>query len=192
MRLKLVVVSQAAFAGYELPERGTIVLGRSERSDLRIDDPSITRRHARLYLAGDKIEVEDLGSANGTRVRDRRLEPGRRVPVLRGEAFRLGSALLVIHPVDEAPPPSSSPVTAEETATRRESLTGAGPAPEKRARARVIHDPAMIALYALVDRIAAGNINVVVVGETGVGKELVAERLHHQSRRRASPFLKFN
>src|ERR1700722_15241477 len=92
--LKLVVVSQAAFAGYALPARGTIVLGRSEKSDLRIDDPSITRKHAKLHL-GERIEVEDLGSVNGTRVRNQRLAPGERVVVHRGEAFRLGAVLVV-------------------------------------------------------------------------------------------------
>jgi two-component system, NtrC family, response regulator AtoC len=187
--LKLVVVSQAAFTGYALPSRGSIVLGRSEKSDLRIDDPSITRRHARLHL-GDRIEIEDLGSVNGTRVRDQRLEPGQRVPVFRGEAFRLGAALLVIHAVDDAAPPSGR--ISEEVATRREEATGTGHLPTDRARARVVHDPAMHELYALVDRIAAGNINLLIIGETGVGKELVAERLHEQSRRRGKPFLRLN
>src|SRR5271156_6861354 len=110
-RLKLVVVSQAAFAAYELRARGTIVLGRSEKSDLRIDDSSITRRHAKLHLAGsERMEIEDLGSVNGTRVRDKRIEPEQRVAVFRGEAFRLGPALLVIHPVDAdpAPPPRAA------------------------------------------------------------------------------------
>jgi transcriptional regulator with PAS, ATPase and Fis domain len=187
--LKLVVVSQAAFTGYALPSRGTIVLGRSEKSDLRIDDPSITRRHARLHL-GERIEIEDLGSVNGTRVRDQRLEPGQRVPVFRGEAFRLGAALLVIHAVDEAAP-ASGPIS-EEVATRREDATGTGHAPGERARARIVHDPNMRELYALVDRIAAGNINLLIIGETGVGKELVAERLHERSRRRGKPFLRLN
>jgi transcriptional regulator with PAS, ATPase and Fis domain len=187
--LKLVVVSQAAFTGYALPSRGTIVLGRSEKSDLRIDDPSITRRHARLHL-GERIEIEDLGSVNGTRVRDQRLEPGQRVPVFRGEAFRLGAALLVIHAVDEAAP-ASGPIS-EEVATRREDATGTGHAPGERARARIVHDPSMRELYALVDRIAAGNINLLIIGETGVGKELVAERLHERSRRRGKPFLRLN
>ena len=187
--LKLVVVSQAAFTGYALPSRGSIVLGRSEKSDLRIDDPSITRRHARLHL-GERMEIEDLGSVNGTRVRDQRIEPGHRVPVFRGEAFRLGAALLVIHAVDETVPPSG-PIS-EEVATRREDPTGVGHMPDARVRARVVHDPAMHALYALVDRIAVGSINVLVIGETGAGKELVAERVHEQSRRRGKPFLRLN
>ncbi len=187
--LKLVVVSQAAFAGYALPARGAIVLGRSEKSDVRIDDPSITRKHAKLHL-GERIEIEDLGSVNGTRVRDQRLEPGRRVPIFRGEAFRLGAALLVIHAVDEPVPPSG--VIAEEIATRREDVTGIGPPSSSPTRARVVFDPRMRELYAFVDRIAAGNINVLLSGETGVGKELVAERVHEQSRRRGRPFLRLN
>ena len=187
--LKLVVVSQAAFASYALPSRGSIVLGRSEKSDLKIDDPSITRQHARLHL-GDRFEIEDLGSVNGTRVRDQRIEPGQRVPVFRGEAFRLGAALLVIHAVDETVAPSR-PIS-EEVATRRDDGTGTGHMPGQRSGARIVHDPAMHELYALVDRIAVGNINVLVVGETGVGKELVAERVHDRSRRRTQPFLRLN
>jgi two-component system response regulator AtoC len=189
--LKLVVVTPTAFSGYALPGRGTIVLGRSEKSDLRIDDPSITRMHAKLHL-GEPMEIEDLGSVNGTRVRDRRLEPGRRVALVCGEAFRLGTALLVIHAVDDAPPPPPATIS-EEMATRREDSTAAPPrGPGQRVRAHVVHDPSMHELYALIDRIAAGNINVLVIGETGVGKELVAERLHERSRRRAKPFLRLN
>jgi transcriptional regulator with PAS, ATPase and Fis domain len=189
--LKLVVVSRAAFASYALPARGTLVLGRSEKSDLRIDDPSITRRHAKLHL-GDRFEVEDLGSVNGTRVRNQRLEPGRRVQVHRGEAFRLGAALLVIHAVEEALPPSTT--VSDEDATQRDDGTNTGRAPGKRdrPRARIVHDPAMLELYAIIDRIAAGNINVFVSGETGVGKELVAERVHEKSRRHGKPFLRLN
>jgi len=187
--MKLVVVSQAAFTGYALPTHGSIVLGRSGSSDLKIDDASITRKHARLHL-GEQIEIEDLGSVNGTRVRDQRIEPGRRVPVNRGEPFRLGSALLVIHAVDEETGPR--PKVTEETATRRDDGTGTGHATGKRGRSRIVNDPAMHALYELVDRIAAGNINLLITGETGVGKELVAERLHERSRRSSRPFLRLN
>ena len=167
------------------------MLGRSESSDLRIDDASITRKHARLHL-GERIEIEDLGSVNGTRVRNQRLEPGQRVQLVRGEPFRLGTALLVIHAVHEDE--TSRAAISEDVATRREDGTATGhlPAHPARARARIVNDPAMHALYALVDRIAAGNINLLIIGETGAGKELVAERLHHRSRRHARPFLRLN
>ena len=92
--------------------------------------------------------------------------------------------------MDEAAPPSS-PIS-EDAATRPDDPTSTGAAAGERTGTRVVQDPTMHELYALVDRIAAGNINVLVVGETGAGKELVAERIHERSRRHAKPFLRIN
>ncbi len=79
--LQLIVVSKASFAHYELPPRGQVVLGRGEQCDLRIEDPSVTRRHATLHVGQGRLEVEDLGSVNGTRVRQQRIEPRTRAVV---------------------------------------------------------------------------------------------------------------
>jgi two-component system response regulator AtoC len=57
---------------------------------------------------------------------------------------------------------------------------------------RVVGDPAMVELYRLVDRLAKGEIGVVLVGETGVGKEVIAEALHQRSPRRDGPYLRIN
>ena len=56
----------------------------------------------------------------------------------------------------------------------------------------VIASPAMRRIYALVDRIADSNFSVLILGETGVGKELIAEALHRRSQRREQPLLKVN
>jgi two-component system, NtrC family, response regulator AtoC len=56
----------------------------------------------------------------------------------------------------------------------------------------VVIDPAMKHLYATLERIAAASITVLVFGETGVGKELVVERLHRASPRREHPLIKLN
>jgi DNA-binding winged helix-turn-helix (wHTH) protein len=48
---------------------GTYVVGRDRHADVCIDDPSVSRRHARLVVEGDSVAVEDLESRNGTRVR---------------------------------------------------------------------------------------------------------------------------
>lgn len=53
-------------------------------------------------------------------------------------------------------------------------------------------DPAMRGLYALVDRIADSDISVLVLGETGVGKEVLATAVHQRSRRRDEPFVALN
>jgi len=74
-------------------------------------------------------------------VRGQRLEPGVRVPLMRGEPFRLGAALLVIHAVEEDAP--VKPPSSEEEATRRDDGTGTSGQTPTRARARIVKDPAM-------------------------------------------------
>ncbi|MGC9965405.1 MAG: sigma-54 dependent transcriptional regulator [Syntrophobacteraceae bacterium] len=48
---------------------------------------------------------------------------------------------------------------------------------------------AMRELYDLVDRLARSDVNVLILGESGVGKERIARLLHHRGPRRAQPFL---
>ena len=186
--LRLVIVSASAFASYELPIRGDVTIGRSEKSDLRIDDATITRRHAILRV-GDRIEIEDLGSVNGTRVREQRLRPGQRAQIFVGDTFHLGSALVM---VQAAHPPTPERGAADDIVTRRAELAGDSARRRVEHDPPIIQDPSMRELYAYVDRLALGAIAVLVVGETGVGKELVAERLHESSPRRGKPFLRLN
>jgi DNA-binding NtrC family response regulator len=56
----------------------------------------------------------------------------------------------------------------------------------------VVRDDAMAALYRLVDRIAPSNLNVLVLGETGAGKEVLATEIHKRSKRLGKPFLRLN
>jgi transcriptional regulator with PAS, ATPase and Fis domain len=56
----------------------------------------------------------------------------------------------------------------------------------------VVDDPQMRALHALVKKVAAGDISVLLLGETGVGKEVFAEAIHAASPRAGKPFQKFN
>jgi len=49
--------------------------------------------------------------------------------------------------------------------------------------------PAMRHVYSIIDRVAASSVDVLVTGETGTGKELVARALHQRSRRAAAPFV---
>jgi DNA-binding NtrC family response regulator len=66
------------------------------------------------------------------------------------------------------------------------------PPPPIRDDDRIIVDPAMRRIYSIVDRIAASNLTVLVLGETGVGKEIVAEAIHRASSRRNGPLVKLN
>ncbi len=102
--LSLLVVSDDTAQSYRLPSRGEITVGRGEGVSLRIREPWISRRHAALHVA-ETLSVEDLGSANGTRVRDVRLVPGERVVVTVGEVIELGSTTLVVTRTRAGMPP---------------------------------------------------------------------------------------
>jgi two-component system, NtrC family, response regulator AtoC len=171
-RLCLMVVADGVVATHELPEAGRVVIGRTGDSAIAIDSPQVSRRHAAIELGGDRIWVEDLGSMNGTRVRDAAIAVGSRVAVSAGEVIELGTVLALLQHVPAVP-----------TRAVIEDSASGGP---------VILDPKMVALYRVIDRLAIGALPVLVLGETGVGKEVVAEQLHARSPRRSKPLVRLN
>jgi len=68
---------------------GENVLGRGPESVLWVDDGTVSRRHAMIRVDGDGAVLEDLGSRNGTFVRERRIEAP--VALHDGDRIRLGS-----------------------------------------------------------------------------------------------------
>src|SRR4051794_9452069 len=64
--------------------------------------------------------------------------------------------------------------------------------PTIRATAIVFEDPASLALKADLDRLAPSEASLVIIGETGTGKELVARYIHENSNRNAGPFVAVN
>lgn len=71
---------------------GEYVLGRDPGLELFLDLPDVSRRHARIRIAGDDATIEDLQSKNGTFVTDRRLDGS--VRLADGDSIRIGSARL--------------------------------------------------------------------------------------------------
>jgi DNA-binding NtrC family response regulator len=59
-------------------------------------------------------------------------------------------------------------------------------------RPMVARDPAMLAVMALADQVAASEASILITGESGVGKEVIARRLHAKSRRASRPFISVN
>jgi len=93
--LELLIVVEGQSTTFPLPRSGDLKIGRFVRSDIRIDHASISRFHAVLRV-GPALSIEDLGSANGTRVREIALKPGRPTPVEVGEAIKLGKVTMVV------------------------------------------------------------------------------------------------
>ncbi|WP_426731897.1 FHA domain-containing protein [Myxococcus faecalis] len=73
-------------------QQGSLVLGRSSSSDLRLQHPSISRRHAQVIRTGDQFLLKDLGSQNGTFLN--RVRVTGEVEVMSGDEITLGNALL--------------------------------------------------------------------------------------------------
>jgi hypothetical protein len=98
-------VERGPGAGQLLPvKQGVLVLGRASTSDLRLQHPSISRRHAQLIRSGDRLSLKDLGSQNGTYVN--RIRLGAEIELRSGDEIALGNALLrVRRPGPAAEPP---------------------------------------------------------------------------------------
>lgn len=75
-------------------DAGETIVGRDPGSPVYIDDPSVSRRHARLFVAAENVTVEDLESKNGTFVGSTRVE--RAVPLADGDVLRVGSVPLTV------------------------------------------------------------------------------------------------
>jgi two-component system response regulator AtoC len=180
-RLQLVVFAGEEVRTLELPTEGTVTIGRGEANAVRIDEPSVSRNHARLHL-GPTLVIEDLGGPNGTMIRDRaspvaadetlnvRQLVGRRATLAVGDTILLGAACVVVR----HPPTLEVPNL---------PLAGEGV---------VVQDAALRAIYEQAARIAPTPLSVLILGETGVGKEVLARAIHARSSRAKGPFMGIN
>ncbi|MFK7985629.1 MAG: sigma 54-interacting transcriptional regulator [Sandaracinaceae bacterium] len=178
----LVVVDEGRSIAHRLPQGRPLSIGRSDDNDIQIDHPSISRRHAQL-LVGPPVCIQDLRSANGVRVSRAPLEPMFLTPVEPGQAIEMGAVLTVVHRPSMLPPGTALPgrnVPMEE----RPSLLPGGP--------MLVRDPTMQETMDLIRRVAPSALSVLLRGETGVGKELVAEAVHRGSQRAQGRFLRVN
>ncbi|RMH15153.1 MAG: FHA domain-containing protein, partial [Acidobacteria bacterium] len=105
------------YEGETIPiTREIMIVGRSRSCDIPINDPSVSRRHARILISPAQMVVEDLGSSNGTLVNGKRIHD--RQTLGHGDQLMLGDAVLVAQVTsagDEPPPPP--PPTAPGDAT---------------------------------------------------------------------------
>jgi FHA domain len=69
---------------------GSLVLGRGERAEIRLEDPFASSSHARIYEQGGAVVLEDLGSTNGTYLNEELLDTPR--PLHPGDHLRIGES----------------------------------------------------------------------------------------------------
>jgi pSer/pThr/pTyr-binding forkhead associated (FHA) protein len=90
--------------GRALPSEGTVLVGRGTRVHVRVSDPTISRRHARLDVVAGRCWLFDLGSANGTYVNGRRVAEA--TPLENGDVIRFGRVVFELSLVLESVPQS--------------------------------------------------------------------------------------
>ncbi len=288
----LLVVRDGQIASYPLPASGRLLIGRAPHADVRIDHGSVSREHAALHL-GETLRIEDLDSANGSRLRELPLRPGHPAEVFPDDVIDLGAVLLVVqyrrleqrlrracdpaffelrveeaceeHRRDGSPfavielgvegvlgthavqlllasqlgkqdliaskAPGSYEILLLNTSAQsadqraegmREQLLQRGLRVRAQVRACprdgatipallgrgveevasisqrrpsadfVVRDETMRRVCRLLSKIADSELSVMLLGETGVGKELCAELVHDLSPRKTQPFLRLN
>ena len=93
--IELTVAHAGTIKTYRFGRR--ILVGRAPSADLRLDDPRISRLHARIEMRDDGVYVEDLGSRNGTSVDGKPVTEPRRLEA--DDEVTVGSAALVFRGV---------------------------------------------------------------------------------------------
>ncbi len=161
-----VVVEDGVDAGASLTSKGgRVVIGRHDSTELKLTDDSVSLFHCEIVVSDERLLVRDLGSRNGT--------------VLDGVTVR------------EAYPQAGSILVLGRTRVRVEVGSARVGVPLLR-RERFEHllgrSQAMQAMFAILDRAAGSEATLLVEGETGSGKEAVAESVHAASPRRDGPF----
>jgi two-component system, NtrC family, response regulator HydG len=150
-------------------EPAPVLVGLGPVCSLRLTDRQVSRRHAALDVQGGRIRVTDLGSTNGTFVDGVAVVDA----YLRGgEVLRMGGTALRVDRESEPAPVAPS------TDQAFGRLLGAS--------------LEMRRLYPLAKRLAASMVPVVIEGETGTGKEVLAEAIHEASPRADGPYVVFD
>lgn len=169
MRLPAVelVVVEGKDRGVRATVRGGVArIGTARGSELELTDPTVSRLHCEIRLRTDTMTLRDHGSTNGTFVGGARI---RDADIPMGTLVRVGQTSLRV----EA---SNTPAFVEiSDRTSFGEIVG--------------QSLAMRQVYAILERVAQTDTTLLIEGETGTGKDVVARSLHEASRRRSGPFV---
>jgi transcriptional regulator with PAS, ATPase and Fis domain len=161
-------VLEGADAGATLEaRRPRVLVGTHPACDLVLTDAAVSRFHLEIGPDADgRLVLRDLDSRNGTRLDGVSVLAA---PLASGAVIAIGETRVRFGVADE---PLAVPVA---------SRDGFG--------SMVGSSPAMARVFALLERAAASDATVLLLGETGTGKEAAAESIHRESARKDGPFV---
>jgi len=166
MRRKLELRWTDARGAHTASVDGRAVIGSAPDAGIGVADPAVSRLHAELEVREDGVWLRDLGSKNGTFIEGVQVVVAR---IPERAQLRVGSTLLAAErasapsPVDLWPGDRFGPLLGRSAAMRE--------------------------LFARLARVAPTDSTVLIQGETGTGKELVARAVHEASPRASGPLV---
>lgn len=144
---------------------GTTTIGSHAGATFALSDTTVSRYHVELSPRPDGVRVKDLESTNGTYLSGARISE---VIVEDQAVVVIGKTSLRISMVEED-------LGTPEKQTSFGRVIGAS--------------PAMCQLFGILERVAPTDSTILLLGETGTGKEVLAEAIHQKSRRATKPFV---
>jgi DNA-binding NtrC family response regulator len=142
-----------------------IVVGRDPGAQIVVADPEVSSLHCELRAVSEGILVKDLGSTNGTFIGPLRVR----------EAIVSVTSELVV---------GRSKIALEPQAKKRVDVGFAD-----RFGALVGSSPKMRRVFSVLEKVVATPLSILILGETGTGKEVVAKSVHEASPRKSGPFV---
>lgn len=147
----------------------TVRVGTADDCDLVLQDDTVSRHHCEIELTEAGYRIRDLDSTNGTRANGLQVQDaGGTGPI----ELLLGETRLALTPLSETEDRERANVD------RFHGLVGGS--------------SKMRELFAVLERIAPTTLSILIEGETGTGKDVVAESIHRHSARADSPFIVFD
>ncbi len=169
----------------------TYTIGRSPASDIHIEDPAASEQHATI-IGGNPPTIVDLGSEHGTWVGNRRLAPLVQSPIPINATIVIGKTVARF----AQSRPSGTYRLDLPLAGRTHDGTAAVPSPGAGSPPPELPtepaSEAMKRVHSLAILVAASNVSVLIIGDTGVGKEVLARTIHERSARRNRPLVSLN
>ncbi|MEZ4704756.1 MAG: sigma 54-interacting transcriptional regulator [Bdellovibrionota bacterium] len=166
---KLVVMQDDVATKEYSMSKGTITIGSSSKSDLILSDDTVSRNHAEIKKTKDGYLLRDLESTNGTFLGNVKV---REVFLGSNANIRVGRTKIKFISEDE----------------RLEIY----PSKKSKFGDMIGQSIEMRKIFGVLEKVAPTNVTVVIGGETGTGKELVAKAVHEHSKRAKRPFIIFD
>jgi DNA-binding NtrC family response regulator len=147
----------------------TTQLGKKEDNDIVLLDNTVSRHHISIEMTSDSYLLKDLGSTNGTYINGLKVKEAYLTP---GDVIKIGNSEIEFTAFDEK-------VRVE-------------PSPHTTFGELVGKSRKMRQIFGLLEKISPSLATVIIEGETGTGKELVAKAIHGASNRADKPFVVFD